>query len=242
MLRRSSLMLGLSALVAGLSFFTLGAGNADASDFSFDFAANADGAGERGGQTLVLGPGMIGVSGSVSVSLTGTAANSPDPDFAYLDGSTGPNKPGGAGVCGALTSGAQCTPSSDDSIQSGEVLTLDFGDQMVEITALGFGDHGAGAFDGSFYYTLTIDGVSSLQPLLADASGLSLVGSVFSFAFLDPTNCYYAEYQQFCQQSEQFYLQFLAGLEVVKDVPAPAALGLFGLGLMGLGALRRRRA
>jgi hypothetical protein len=28
----------------------------------------------------------------------------------------------------------------------------------------------------------------------------------------------------------------------VVDVPAPAALGLFGLGLLGLAAVRRRRA
>jgi len=42
-------------------------------------------------------------------------------------------------------------------------------------------------------------------------------------------------------QGEQFFA-YLSRLELVEDVPAPAALGFLGLGLAGLGVARRRRS
>lgn len=145
----------------------------------------------------------------------------------YLDSFSGGER-GGLGVCETTNSDAQCTPSSDDNITSGETVTI--------------GLQGGGLFD--FTITEFRDGdhnlilMSSMQTLLVGINGGGLMASTFG-----------DEYDEVYQgitsitfgyggsNANQFYLSAAD----ITPVPEPGTQALFGLGLAGLGFARRKK-
>jgi len=211
----------LAGLLASMSLLATGHATAAV----FDFAAIANGditvsgiTGEQGAASFVLT-----VDG---ITLTASALNG---DYAYLDSFYNGN-PGGLGVCGTLTGSAQCDPSSDDNVTFGETLFLSF-DQPVTIdtTVMRNGTHGT-SFTGNF--ELSIDGGAAVSYGLTNIFDTNLTGT--TFAFYNPN----AGGSSGVSNDQQFYLQSLT----VNPVPVPAAVWLFGSGLLGLAAAARRKA
>ena len=170
--------------------------------------------GEMGATQMNFSSDGIGLVATAN-ELTGAVINP------YLDAGNA-----GLGACKVVTNSAQCNPSSDDNVTSGEVLTLTF-DQMVKITSTTFinGGHGT-SFNGTF--DLQIDGGAVTTYNLTNLFNMELTGTEFAFS---NTNVNTAnEYQ--------FYIQTMD----VQAVPVPAAVWLFGSGLIGLVGVARRKA
>ncbi len=87
---------------------------------TIDFAAEADNNGERG----VADGTTINSAETDNLNVTLSATGN---DKAYLDSGNA-----GLGVCGTLDNGAQCDPSSDDNLQSGEEVNVKIDDAEFE--------------------------------------------------------------------------------------------------------------
>lgn len=166
------------------------------------------------------------------VTLTATAYESPNmtDSNVYMDGLFN-NIIGGMGVCTTLTGNNQCTPSSDDNVSidgtNGETLSWSFSQSITQMTLeLGNADH----FDfagSNFEYRL---GGGAWNTGTTDANGF--VTLLLSSA--DPID--------FRPVGVGFDNQFYIRNADVTVVPVPAAVWLFGSGLIGLvGVARRRR-
>ncbi len=121
-------------------------------------------------------------------------------------------------------------------IESGQILTVDFSDP-VQITALFlldlFGDETAFvSFDGGAYSLFASQGNAGGFAVID--SGLP-VGPVTSIAF----TAFNGEDCTFCDDRDNDYA--LAGFSVAS-VPAPGTLMLLGIGLAGLGLVRRKQS
>lgn len=127
----------------------------------------------------------------------------------------------GLGVCTVLDSGDQCNPSSDDNLTIGESVTIIF-DFIVELTSIVFSDEFHDPVDPT--ETLMIDGT---EMTFAAASAATFTGTTFTFGYGT-------------ESPDQYYISAM-NVERVT-VPAPAALGLIGFGLAGIGVARRRRS
>ncbi|RKF16018.1 hypothetical protein D6850_00115 [Roseovarius spongiae] len=198
-----------AALVAGLA--ATGAGAA-----TLDFVAEAFGD-ERGvadGTTINnVNTGFLNVTFSSS-------------HFAYFDDLSG-GKPAGLGVCKVLTGDAQCKPSSDDNVTSGESVTLTF-DTMVDLLGLSFfnADHNPVSATDTLRIGTDLMAIGETTFGAASAATFSGITSI-TFAYGGSS-------------ANQFYV---AGA-TATPVPIPASLPLLvgGLGLMGWVARRRRKA
>ena len=199
---------------------------------TYDGMPNGDYTGELGASSMYFTSGGIGVTASGSAA-AGVDDNYPDgsPDndqFAYLDSYSG-GKPGGLGVCQDIDANLQCVPSSDDNVTQGESLTLLF-DQEVFIDQIVFrnGDHGtsfAGVFDLDIDSGAAGSGEYALTNIFNPAD--TLKGTEFVFSNFNCKTC----------NPYQFYIETLE----VSEVPIPAAVWLFGSGLIGLVGVARRR-
>ena len=148
--------------------------------------------------------------------------------FAYFDSSpVSVTNTAGLGVCSVLRGSQlnsdeygggtnECNPGSDDNVTSGESVMLTF-DFVVDMHSLQFTNGGHKPVLGTD--TLLINGG---EYTFDQASAIHFVGQSISFAYGGSS-------------ANQFYLIGATG-----SVPAPAALGFFGLGLAGLGFARRR--
>lgn len=137
---------------------------------------------------------------------------------------------GGMGVCTTLNSSAQCTPSSDDNVSidagAGEVLSWNFSQGLSSLTLeLGDNDHFdfAGrsieySLDGSTWLTATTNASASLTIAVNGGGAID-----FRAAGAAVTDQYYIRNAD------------------IAVVPVPAAVWLFGSGLLGLAGLARRR-
>jgi len=139
---------------------------------------------------------------------------------------------GGMGVCTTLTTGNQCNPSSDDNVSidgaNQEVLSWNFTQNITAVTLeLGDSEHfdfsNSGfeySFGGSGWLSAVTDGNAMVTLLLAGGTG------EISFRAAGDT------------LAEQFYIRNAD----VTVVPAPAAIWLFGSGIIGLVGCARRKA
>lgn len=140
---------------------------------------------------------------------------------------------GGMGVCSVLDSGNQCTPSSDDNVSidgaNVEVLSWSFTQSISELK-LELGNHDHFDFTNSaFEYSLD-DGANWLTAM-TNSSGLVtlMLGG--------------ASQIDFKATGELFANHFYIRNADATVVPVPAAIWLFGSGLIGLvGVARHKKA
>jgi hypothetical protein len=164
--------------------------------------------------------------------LTATAYETPGMinSYVYMDASFN-SIIGGMGVCSALTTNNQCANSSDDNVSldggNAEILLWNFSQSISQITLeLGDSEH----FDfvnsdfeyntGTGWQTGTTDASASATLSLTDSSG----DIEFRTVGADKTDYFYIRNAD------------------ITVVPVPAALWLFGSGLLGLVAVSRRKA
>jgi hypothetical protein len=199
-----------------------------ASAASFDFPTLIDSAGGSITGTLANGNPFSGNPGEAafqelswtvdSITLTASASHVLDPTtYAYLD-SIYQGRGGGLGVCQDVSSGNQCSPSSDDNVTTGEVLITSF-DQTVAI------DFGTSVFRDTDHYVFAPDIEVNVDDggWMALDLGSMLTGIVFDFRTLNTQN--------------QFYISELS----VSAVPEPSTYLLMGIGLLAIGFASRRQ-
>lgn len=181
--------------------------------------------------------GALGVGNEGSI---GSAASRPNPwnlaglwvdfsasagDVAYLDGPSG-GKPGGLGVCSAVTATFQCNPSSDDNVSANEWVTLKF-----------------------FYdAALTQQAIVTLSDFVFRDANHNLItsatavfkfnGGIENFVGFGPEtgHSFKFEYANGNNKAKQFYLTAVKA----NVVPEPATWALMILGFAGLAFARRR--
>ncbi len=211
------------SLAAGLFLCST---TAMASAATFDFVNEANTNGER-----AVANGTSFTDDSLTVSLSASMLDGSTTagggglgggPFPYLDASLS-GAPGGLGVCQAIDSNRHCAPPSDDNITAGEVITLDFGLQTVNIQQIDFSNGGHQPnFTGDAAYligTLTSDLNEWTRFTPEGMTTFDLTGNVFHFI----SN---ASFGGSGDQSE-LYLNVVTA----EPVPVPSAFILFATGL-----------
>lgn len=225
---KKALIAASLALGFGLS------GGAMATTFDFDAETN-----ERGANPLVFS------SGGMTIGAVGLAGSYDYRDaewtYAYLD--AGPKS--GLGVCGSVYradrlgdtsdgndfSGGtnECNPSSDDNMADAKSEWLAFfkGAQDNEEFRVGgfqlFGNHVDYGSDTAY---ITVDGFTWETVAVSETGYVDMGGRVVVGLGI---------------RVDQGLEGYVGNLDV-SQVPVPGTLGLLGLGLLGLGAMRRKTA
>ncbi len=168
------------------------------------------------------------------LTLTATAFDQPGMvnSHVYMDGVFN-NIIGGMGVCTTLDINKQCVPSSDDNVSidgaSQEILMWNFSSGISHIT-LEMGDSQHFLFKNhNFEYQLGAGG--SWLTGTTDAAGLFTLNSAASAGNINFRTSGMA-------LTDQFYIRNAT----TSVVPVPAAVWLFGTGLLGLAGIARKKA
>jgi hypothetical protein len=155
--------------------------------------------------------------------------------YAYLDAPSG--GPGGLGVCSSTI----CSGNDDDNLNYGEILTLAFFDQAGNGNQISDLQIAPSQYSNSNHHVLNSDILISIDGGTFNTYHVNnghlttkLNGTIFQFKTAG--NAYSTD--------SSYYISF-AEVRTGGDktsLPEPATLGLFGLGLAGVGlAVRRRR-
>jgi hypothetical protein len=149
------------------------------------------------------------------------------PSHVYLDDWYN-NIIGGMGVCSALDGDDECAPSSDDNVSDGEVLSWSFSQNITQLV-LGLGDDSHFDFNNrDFQYSL--DSGTSWTTATTNGNAmvtLLLAGSTGQIDFRAAGT----------EVEHQFYIRNAE----ITVIPVPAAVWLFGSGLLGLVGVARRK-
>lgn len=209
--------------------------SAIASATTFNFAAIADGDSSYGFVGAEFGaPSITFTKEGITVDATGFDAVTGAVYNAYLDSTWihgGGGGAGGLGVCKEVKGSGQCSPGSDDNVTIDENLMLDFG-SAVTISELTFrnGEHNP-IFANDATFDLIIDRGLATQSMATYSLGniftMDLTGTTFEFLNLNTVD----------NDDYRFYISVME----VTAVPVPAAVWLFGSGLLGLVGIARRR-
>ena len=209
---------------------------------TFDFANIADGVPSSAtldSYTGSVGPGpFTGELGAAAmnfssdgIGLTATGFSTSGATYnAYLDSTWthgGGGGQGGLGVCANLNLARQCAPSSDDNVTLGEILVLEF-EQLVTISITFINGAHNPTFAADAVFGLVIDGIDQGNQPLTSLFTTRLTGKKFEL-INDAPNL-----------DTDLYSYYVNPMTAV--VPVPAAVWLFGFGLLGLVAVARRRS
>ncbi len=188
---------------------------ASAAQLAFDLFA--DDSGNPGG-------GEHGVADGTRYQFDGlwvgfSASSTVGEGYAYFD-----KGQAGLGVCATLDSSAQCTPSNDDNLTTGEELTLTFwtsktGSEMVAVILenLRFRDADHNDITDNTYL------LNGVERLMSDATP-TLASTTFTFGYGG-------------SNANQYYLRGSTGTAIV---PEPSALLMLLTGMIGVGIARKR--
>jgi hypothetical protein len=164
--------------------------------------------------------GLLGSTYDASLSQTGSVT---------ILGAPGP----GPYTVGTGTPGFCIGPANGCAIHSGLSGQADATDQQVTLSFSGSTDASSGTF------TLVLDNFSTPITGLTHVSGSLDVGSLASFSSTSDSMTFV-----FSDVAAGSF-GALGGVDIVFDVtsaPEPASMALLGVGLAGLGMIRRRRA
>ena len=214
------------------SVFSLTAGAASA--VTINAADEANGLNGGGGERAELDNYVWNNAntGGLAVTLTGFTSSGSTEGVPYFDSATGglgvcgvPYPAGGGGITQAdldALGGGTGDCGSDDSLQSGESVTMSFGGS-VTITNLMFNDHG-NSLSGK-NVRISADGYAG-----ADYSFDTVGGETFA-------NVSWITFSYATNNGNRFYFESAS----VNPIPLPAGAVLMLTGLGGLAIARRRR-
>ena len=205
-------------LITGL-LFSMFATSANA--IIVDFRTMANGGNERGEAPLTVG----------AMTINGLYNNGANTGYAYLDSGWG-----GLGVCQTIDVNKQCSPTNDDNVTTGETLNFVFSTDMI-ISRIWFNNNHDG--DVSLLGdTINIDGnnntfVAGDQRNIVNGTYVTTSDWLYSGWLNVAANTNF----DINFVNESFYVTAIE----FRTLPEPTILSLLALGLIGVGAVSRRR-
>jgi hypothetical protein len=136
---------------------------------------------------------------------------------------------------------------ADDAIGKGEVLKLQFAQQVTLLDLVFFSGNHDLSFDSDLSLSCRINGGSWLTTSLVHVFTNDLVGTTFEFRIDDASSdqlaCGWSWFTCKCTNTDPSGVNgaYLGGVNLAAQVPAPGVLALLGIGALGFGAASRRR-